>query len=313
MEKKWIHSFQSFSSFHSFPSARILYTFPMSALILSGSEAADAILASIKPLVKKLDPKLVIVQVGDDAASNSYIKKKLESCEKIGLRHEHRRLRENLTQAEMFAEIKGLNGDDDVTGYIIQLPLPDHLANIQPQLFREIDPYKDIDGFTAYNLGKMFLSTEFEHLPPATPAGVIALLEHYKISVEGKHAVVVGHSNIVGKPLAVMLLNRFATVTVCHEMTKDLEHHTLQADILISAVGKPNLIMKDMVKKGAVVIDIGITQTANGLRGDVDFENVKEIASAFTPVPGGVGPMTVACLLRNCVTAKKRQLARDER
>lgn len=282
----------------------------MPAFILSGTEPADALLASLKDDVKKLDPKLVIVQVGDDPASTSYIKKKLESAKKIGMRHEHLHLRDNITQSELFAHIKTLNEDDDVTGYIIQLPLPDHLTGIQPQLFREIDPYKDVDGFTAYNLGKMFLSPEFEHLPPATPAGVIALLEYYKIPVHGLHAVVVGASNIVGKPLAVMLMNRGATVTVCNEFTKDLGAETLRADIVITAVGKPGLITGKMIKEGTVVIDIGITPTPDGLKGDVVFEEAQEIASSITPVPGGVGPMTVASLLKNCVTAKKRQIER---
>lgn len=282
----------------------------MPARILSGTNLAQQILASLESDVKKLDPKLVIVQVGNDAASDSYIRKKIESCASIGMRCEHRELRDNVTQTEMFAEIKALNEDADVTGYIIQLPLPAHLKKIQPQLFREIDPYKDVDGFTAYNLGKVVLSPEFEHLPPATPAGVIALLEHEKIVVEGKHVVLIGYSNIVGKPLAAMLLNRNATVTVCQEATKNLSFYTRQADILISAVGKPKLITADMVKEGAVVIDVGTTFTADGLKGDVDVENVQAIASAITPVPGGVGPMTVACLLRNCVTAKKRQLER---
>lgn len=283
----------------------------MPARILTGTEPADAVLDAIRSDVQSLDPKLVIVQVGEDPSSESYIRKKLESCGKVGMRSEHVRFRENVTQAELFAEIKTLNEDDDVTGYIIQLPLPDHLRAAQPLLFRAIDPYKDVDGFTAYNLGKMFLSTEFEHLPPATPAGVVALLEHYGISAEGRHAVVVGHSNIVGKPLAVMLLNRGATVTVCHEFTKDLARHTRQADILVTAVGKPGLITADMIKEGATVIDIGITPTVNGLRGDVDYDAAVNIADAITPVPGGVGPMTVACLLRNVVTAKKRQMERD--
>ncbi len=282
----------------------------MTARILTGQEPATAILESIKADVAALDPKLVIVQVGSDPASNSYIRKKLDSAEKVGMRHEHLHLRENITQAEMYAHIKTLNEDTDVTGYIIQLPLPDHLAKIQPQLFREIDRYKDVDGFTAYNLGKVFLSTEFEHLPPATPAGVIAMLEFYDIDVEGKNVVVIGSSNIVGKPLAVMLLNREATVTVCHAKTKDLKKHTENADILISAVGKPGLITADMVREGVVVIDIGMTQTVEGLKGDADFEALQAKASAITPVPGGVGPMTVACLLKNCVTAKQRQIER---
>jgi methylenetetrahydrofolate dehydrogenase (NADP+) / methenyltetrahydrofolate cyclohydrolase len=282
----------------------------MTARILTGQEPANAILESIKDDVKTLDPKLVIVQVGSDPASNSYIRKKLDSAKKIGMRHEHLLLRDNITQAEMYAHIKTLNEDDDVTGYIIQLPLPDHLAKIQPQLFREIDRYKDVDGFTAYNLGKVFLSPEFEHLPPATPAGVVAMLEHYDIDVEGKNVVVIGASNIVGKPLAVMLLNRGATVTVCHAKTKKLTDYTAHADIIVTAVGKPGLITEDMVKEGVVIIDIGMSQTAEGLKGDADFETLQSKASAITPVPGGVGPMTVASLLKNCVTAKKRQMER---
>lgn len=282
----------------------------MSAVLLSGDAPARAILEALKNDVAALDPKLVIIQVGNDPASDSYIRKKLDSCASVGMRHEHHTFRENVTQSELFAEIKALNEDDDVTGYIMQLPLPAHLFKVQPQLFREINPYKDIDGFTAYNIGKMFLSPEFEHLPPATPAGVISMLEFYKISPHKKHVVIVGDSNIVGKPLAVMLLNRGATVTVCNKNTADLAHHTLQADILISAVGKPRLISGDMIKEGATIIDIGITPTSQGLQGDVDFEAAKKKASAITPVPGGVGPMTVACLLRNCVTAKKRQLER---
>ncbi len=166
-----------------------------------------------------------------------------------------------------------------------------------------------MDGFTAYNVGKTVLSKEFEHLPPATPSGIIALLEHYGYGdVTGKEVVIVNHSNVVGKPLAVMLLNRNATVTVCHAATKNLAAHTRRADILISAVGKPKLITADMVKKGAIVIDVGITRTKDGLVGDVDFDAVKEIAGAITPVPGGVGPLTVASLIRNTVRAKQRQV-----
>ncbi len=285
----------------------------MTARILSGKEPAAKILTSIEADVKKLDPKLVVVQVGNDSASDAYVRRKLDACKKIGMRHDHVQFRDNVTQAEMFAQIKALNDDDDVTGYIIQLPLPSQLEKIQPQLFREIDPYKDVDGFTAYNVGKMFISTEFEHLPPATPAGIVEMLNFYDIEIPGKSVVLVGHSNIVGKPLAIMLLNRGATVTICHEGTKGLSSFTKQADILVTAVGKPGLITSDMIKDGAVVIDIGVTPTMNGLKGDADFDAVKEIASAITPVPGGVGPMTVACLLKNVITAKKRQMERDVR
>ena len=280
----------------------------MTARILSGTEAAGALLERLKPDVSRLDPLLVVVQVGDHPASNSYIKKKLESCAKIGMRHRHLRLPEQTSFPELLAEIERLNADRDVAGFIVQLPLPAHMRGKEPLVIRAIEPAKDVDGFTAYNLGKVFLSAEFEHLPPATSGGVTALLEHYGIEVAGKHVVVVGRSNVVGKPLAVMLLNRDATVTVCHSKTPDLAVHTRQADILIAAVGSPKMITADMVKPGAVVIDVGLARDAEGkLAGDVEFDAVKEIASAITPVPGGVGPMTVASLLRNCVRAAKRR------
>lgn len=284
----------------------------MKLTLLSGTLPSQSLIDGLKEEIKSLDPKLVIVQVGHDPASDSYVKKKHESCVRVGMRSEHIQLDQDVSERQMYDLITRLNGDPDVSGYIIQLPLPSRLSAIQPLLFKAIDPMKDVDGFTAYNLGKMFLSQEFEHLPPATPAGVIELLKFYEIPVEGKRVVIVGNSNIVGKPLAIMLLNRGATVTVCHDMTHDLPHETLQADILVSAAGVPDLISKDMVKTGAVVIDIGMTRTEEGLRGDVVFEEVSKVASALTPVPGGIGPMTVACLLRNTVTAKKRQLQRME-
>lgn len=280
----------------------------MPATILFGKPVAEALFARLKPEVKKLDPKLVVVQVGNDPASASYIKQKMKSCDDVGMRHEHKHLDEKITLKELMKIIDELNTDDDVTGFIVQLPLPAHLQSHVPQVIKAIDPKKDVDGFGAYNLGKMFLSPEFEHLPPATPSGVIEMLNYYKIPVEGKHVVVVGHSNIVGKPLATMLLNRNATVTVCHKFTKDLAQYTKQADILCVAVGKAHLITKDMVKKGVVIIDIGISKVDGKLVGDTDFDALQDIASAITPVPGGVGPLTVASLIRNCVTAKKRQL-----
>jgi methylenetetrahydrofolate dehydrogenase (NADP+)/methenyltetrahydrofolate cyclohydrolase len=280
----------------------------MPATILSGVKPASAILETLRPRVKQLDPKLVIVQVGHDPASESYIRKKLQSCTDIGMRNAHMQFPDDVPFETLADSIRALNEDEDVTGYIIQLPLPPHLKEKEPLLFRAIDPMKDVDGFTAYNVGKLFLSRAFEHLPPATPAGIIALLEHYRIPVAGKHAVIVGASNIVGKPLALMLLHREATVTICHSATRDLPHFTLQADILWSAVGEPGLIQGNMVKQNAVVIDIGITQTPDGIRGDADFDSVSHIASSITPVPGGAGPMTVAALLQNVVTAKERQM-----
>ena len=279
----------------------------MSAIILDGRATAKVVLESLKSQVQTLSPQLVVVQVGDDPASASYIKQKIKSCDAVGMRHKHEHLPADIQIDALFALIEKLNKDTDVTGFIAQLPLPQNLESYVPQIMRSIDPKKDVDGFTAYNLGKVFLSKEYEHLPPATPAGVITLLEHYKIPIQGQHAVVVGHSNTVGKPLSTMLLNRDATVTTCHIHTKDLAMHTRTADILCVAVGKPSLITADMVKEGVAVIDIGITRTDDGLKGDVDFDAVKEKASAITPVPGGVGPMTVASLIRNCVRAAERQ------
>lgn len=282
---------------------------PMAAKLLDGKKCAKALLNELKPKVAELDPKLIVVQVGDDPRSASYIKQKMKSCDAVGMRHEHKHLLANTTLEELLEVIQDLNHDPDVTGFIVQLPLPHHLEEELPLIIREIDPKKDIDGFQAYNIGKMFLSKEYEDLPPATAAGVIALLDYYKVDVEGKDVTVVGHSNLVGKPLSTMLLNRDATVTTCHIKTQYLEEKTKRADVLCVAVGKPGLITADMVKKGAVVVDIGITQTDEGLKGDVDFDAVSEKASMITPVPGGVGPMTVASLIKNCVRAKERQLA----
>ncbi len=277
------------------------------ALLLSGKPVAERLLESLKAEIKELDPALVVVQVGNDPASSSYINQKMKSCEAVGMRHQHLHLDEKITLEKLMETIEQLNENPDVAGFIVQLPLPKHLSKHVPEVIRAINPKKDVDGFGAYNLGKMFLSTEFEHLPPATPSGVIEMLKFYKIDIEGKHAVVIGRSNIVGKPLAVMLLNRGATVTVCHSKTKNLAEITKQADILCAAVGSAKMITKDMVKKGAVVIDIGVSRVDGKLCGDVDFDAVSEIASAITPVPGGVGPLTVASLIRNTVTAKKRQ------
>jgi len=279
----------------------------MSATLLDGRKVASELIESLKPKVKELDPKLVIVQVGEDPASESYIKQKVKSCDAVGMRHDHKKLSEKTTLEELMSIINELNSDDDVTGFIVQLPLPSHLQPHVPKIIRAIDPKKDVDGFCAYNLGKTFLSKEFENLLPATPAGIISILEHYKIDVAGKDVVIVGRSNTVGKPLAVMLMNRDATVTVCHSRTKELGLRTKEADILIVAVGKPKFVTADMVKKGAVVIDVGINRVDGKLVGDTDFVEIAKKTSAITPVPGGVGPVTVACLIQNVVRASERR------
>ncbi len=280
----------------------------MTAVILDGKALSEKIIAEVAEKVKRQKSPigLAVIMIGNDPASDIYVRKKEEACKRTGIRSRTIRLPETTTQKEIIEVIDSLNADDSVTGMIVQLPLPKHFY--VPDVIREIDPKKDVDGFHAYNLGKMFLSKEFEHLPPATPAGIIRLLDEYGINVEGMNAVVVGHSNIVGKPISVMLLNRNATVTTCHIYTKNLAEHTKKADLLIVAVGKPKLITRDMVKKGAIVIDVGTNRMPDGkLVGDVDFENVSKITSFITPVPGGIGPMTVAKLIENTLRAKERQ------
>jgi len=256
----------------------------------------------------KLDhilPKLAVILVGKDPASLSYISKKQQACSQTGIAWEQHDYEPTVTTDELIHKIEELNADPLIHGILVQLPLPKHIYT--PNIIRAIDPKKDVDGFTAYNIGKMFLSTEFENLAPCTPLGVIRMLEYYNVKIEGAEVVVVGHSNIVGKPLSLMLLNRNATVTTCHVYTKNLAEHTRRADILCVAVGKQNLITEDMVKEGAVVVDIGISRLPNGkICGDVDFKNVFKKASYITPVPGGAGPMTVACLMENTVKAAKR-------
>ncbi len=275
---------------------------------LVAQELYTKLLGDVQALkAKDIQPKLVIILVGDDPASQSYIRSKTKASEKLGIESELITYKpDEIDTPRLIAKINELNNDDSVNGILVQLPLPDHIY--EPEIIKAISPIKDVDGFTAYNIGKMFLSTDFEELAPCTPLGIIRMLEHYNIDVTGKEAVVVGRSNIVGKPAAVMLLNRGATVTACHSKTKDLKFHTSRADILVVAVGKSKLITADMVKEGAVVIDVGMNRNEKGkLEGDVDFENVKNKASYITPVPGGCGLMTVACLMENVVKATIKQ------
>lgn len=273
------------------------------AQILDGRLVSDLILQDLAKKIQQFTstPKLAVILVGENPASLSYIKQKSLSAAKINMGFDLIEYPDTVTQEELIQKIQNLNSDNATHGIIVQLPLPAHLD--VPLILKEISPRKDVDGFQAYNVGKMFLSKNYETLSPCTPKGVIKLFEHYNIDVLGKEVVIVGHSNIVGKPMAVMLMNRDATVTVCHKETKDLKSHTQKADILIVAVGRPNLITADMVKPGAVVVDIGCTKVDNKLCGDVDFEETAKIASYITPVPGGAGPMTVACLIENTVLA----------
>ncbi|MBN1494791.1 bifunctional methylenetetrahydrofolate dehydrogenase/methenyltetrahydrofolate cyclohydrolase [Candidatus Peregrinibacteria bacterium] len=279
-------------------------------VLLDGRKVADSILENLKNEVKDLkkkniNPYIAVILVGKNPASLSYIKQKRKACEKTGIKWEQIDYDENVTTEGLIKKIHELNENPKIHGILVQLPLPKHIYT--PEVIKAIEPKKDVDGFTAYNIGKMFLSTEFEHLPPCTPAGVIELLDYYKIDLKGKEVTVVGASNIVGKPLSIMFLNRNATVTTCHIHTKDLRSHTINADIVAVGVGKQNLITADMVKDGVIIIDIGCNKKEDGkLCGDCDFESISKKASYITPVPGGIGPMTVAYLMKNTVNAAKR-------
>lgn len=274
--------------------------------ILDGKALSEQILEESKAKAAALNPTLAVIMVGNNPASAAYVRNKARACDKAGVNYIEFKYEDDVTQEELIKKIEEINKDDSINGVIVQLPLPDHIE--VPLIIRAIDPSKDVDGFGAYNLGKTFLSPEFEDLPPATPLGIVKLLDHYDIPLQGKEVVVVGASNIVGKPISTMLLNRNATVTTCHIYTKDLAAHTKRADILIVAVGKINLITEDMVKEDVVIVDVGINRTEEGgLCGDVDFDNVSKKASFITPVPGGVGPMTVAALILNTIRAAERQ------
>ncbi len=248
-------------------------------------------------------PGLAVILVGDDPASAVYVRNKHRACEEVGMYSAVHKLPAETSEGELLALIDKLNADDAIHGILVQLPLPKHIS--EERVVLAIDPSKDVDAFHPSNVGKIMLGN-YRFLP-CTPAGVMALLRHYEIEVEGKHCVVVGRSNIVGKPQALLLLEKNGTVTVCHSRTKNLADITRQADVLVAAVGRPRFITADMVKDGAVVIDVGINRLPDGkLCGDVDFAAVEEKAAAITPVPGGVGPMTITMLLQNTLRAAEK-------
>ncbi len=253
---------------------------------------------------KGVCPGLAVVIVGDDPASRIYVNNKKKACQATGIYSEEYALPAETTQEELLALVDKLNHKGDIHGILVQSPLPKGLD--EAAVVEAIDPKKDVDAFHAYNVGKIMLGDY--HFLPCTPAGIMELLKAYDISVEGKRCVVIGRSNIVGKPMAMLLLHQNGTVTVCHSRTKNLPEITRQAEILVSAVGKSRFVTADMIQPGAVVIDVGMNRDENGkLCGDVDFAQVEPIASFITPVPGGVGPMTIAMLLKNTVTAAKLQ------
>jgi methylenetetrahydrofolate dehydrogenase (NADP+)/methenyltetrahydrofolate cyclohydrolase len=279
------------------------------SIILDGKETAKKIRERLTNEVTELrkngvTPKLAVIMVGDDKASTIYVRNKSKACDEIGIEFTEHLLPENTTQTELLKLIDELNSNKEINGILLQSPIPKHL-DIN-EAFRRILPDKDVDGFNPVNVGKLVLGQNT--FVSCTPFGIIKLLEEYNISLEGKNAVIIGRSNIVGKPMSQCLLNKNATVTICHSKTNNLKEFTKKADILVSAIGKPKFVTKDMVKEGAIVIDVGINRNLEGkVCGDVDFENIKNMTSYITPVPGGVGPMTIAMLMNNVVKATKIQ------
>ena len=277
--------------------------------ILNGKETAAQIRQELKEEIVQLKaqagraPGLAVILVGDDPASQVYVRNKEKACAEVGIVSRGFRLPADISQADLENKIRELNDDQEIDGILLQLPLPEGLDS--QRCLELISPEKDVDGFHPVNVGKLTLG--LDGFRSCTPAGIMTLLKRYDLSVQGKKAVVIGRSNIVGKPLALMLLQENATVTICHSRTKDLPAEVRQADFVFAAVGRAKFVTADMVKDGAVVVDVGINRTEQGLVGDCDFDNLKDKVSAITPVPGGVGPMTIAQLLVNTVQSFKNR------
>ena len=285
----------------------------MTARILEGKEFSLKIKEEAKSGVEELKnkfgvtPSLAVVIVGENPASQVYVRNKHKTCEELGIRSEVVEMSESTTKEELIAKIDEMNADKSINGILVQLPLPTAIKAHEEEILNRIDPLKDVDGFHPYNVGR--LVTGSPTLVPCTPAGCLKMLDLAGIEIDGKRAVIIGRSNIVGKPMLHLLMSRHATVTVCHSHTKNLPEVTREADILVAAIGKPKFVTADMIKPSAVIVDVGINRIApKKLVGDVDFDNAKEIASAITPVPGGVGLLTVAMLMQNVIKATRLQL-----
>ncbi len=277
------------------------------AVILDGKKLRDKILSDLKLKIDKFEkkPKLVVILAGDNPASKIYVNNKKKTAEKLGILSQVIEYPSNVSENELLDKISELNKDETVTAVLVQLPLPSHIS--KENIMNSIAPEKDVDGFTPYNFGKLF-SGEEPMVYPCTPKGILLLLKEYDIELEGKHVVIIGRSNIVGRPLSQMMLNKNATVTVCHSHTKNLPDIIKTADVVVSAAGK-NIIKGEMLKNNCVVVDVGIFKDENGkTRGDVDFESASRIASYISPVPGGVGPMTITSLMLNTVELFEKSL-----
>lgn len=273
-------------------------------MIIDGKKCSEEILENLRKDISEYKektgkvPGLAVIILGNNAASKIYVKSKIRACEKTGILSREIILDENISEEELINEIEKLNNDKNINGILVQLPLPSHIN--EKKICEAISVKKDVDGFKAENLGKIMLGDD-DGFISCTPQGIIYLIDQLNMDLNGKNVVVVGRSNIVGKPVASLLINKGATTTVCNSKTKDLAGILRKADIIVIAIGKAKFLTKDMVKEGAVVIDVGINRVDGKIYGDVDFENVKDIVSHITPVPGGVGPMTIAMLLKNTV------------
>ncbi len=279
-------------------------------VLLDGQALADNIEKDLKNKIQIITaqthkrPKLAVILVGKDPASITYVNMKIKACQRVGMDFDLKTLQEDITEAKLLSLIKDYNTDQNISGVLVQLPLPRHIDS--KMVLEAIDPSKDVDGFHPLNIGK--LCTQKESFLPATPMGVMRLLKHYHIEIKGKDVAIIGASNIIGKPLSMLMLNAGASVSVCHILTKDISFYTQNADIVCVGVGKPDLIKASMLKKGAVVVDIGINHLNDGrIVGDVDFNNAQKVAGFITPVPKGVGPMTIVSLLENTLIAFEKQ------
>ncbi|HHC9671738.1 TPA: bifunctional methylenetetrahydrofolate dehydrogenase/methenyltetrahydrofolate cyclohydrolase FolD [Staphylococcus aureus] len=285
----------------------------MVAKILDGKQIAKDYRQGLQDQVEALKekgftPKLSVILVGNDGASQSYVRSKKKAAEKIGMISEIVHLEETATEEEVLNELNRLNNDDSVSGILVQVPLPKQVS--EQKILEAINPEKDVDGFHPINIGKLYIDEQT--FVPCTPLGIMEILKHADIDLEGKNAVVIGRSHIVGQPVSKLLLQKNASVTILHSRSKDMASYLKDADVIVSAVGKPGLVTKDVVKEGAVIIDVGNTPDENGkLKGDVDYDAVKEIAGAITPVPGGVGSLTITMVLNNTLLAEKMRRGID--
>lgn len=285
----------------------------MVAKILDGKQIAKDYRQGLQDQVEALKekgftPKLSVILVGNDGASQSYVRSKKKAAEKIGMISEIVHLEETATEEEVLNELNRLNNDDSVSGILVQVPLPKQVS--EQKILEAINPEKDVDGFHPINIGKLYIDEQT--FVPCTPLGIMEILKHADIDLEAKNAVVIGRSHIVGQPVSKLLLQKNASVTILHSRSKDMASYLKDADVIVSAVGKPSLVTKDVVKEGAVIIDVGNTPDENGkLKGDVDYDAVKEIAGAITPVPGGIGPLTITMVLNNTLLAEKMRRGID--